>query len=189
MEADRPEGKAALLHPQEGRSAVRLRRPLEWWKSPQGEELETACLISTASNKMMELIHNRMPVILSPADYDLWMNAPPEDAKGLQESLVPCPEGDLVAEPVSKLANVPRNDVPQCIRPLVCTMPPKFQRPRDSIDFIATFRKLIQQRDQAETASEKNRLNRNAESMKEEWKDWQGEDCLFEMAFGEPWKG
>lgn len=89
----------------------------EWWKSPEGEELESACLITTDPNKMMEPIHNRMPVILSPEDYDRWMNTPPDHAKELQELLVPCPEADLIAEPVSRLVNAPRNDVPQCIQP------------------------------------------------------------------------
>lgn len=93
----------------------------EWWKSPLGEELERDCLITTEPNKLMEPIHNRMPVILSPSDYDRWMNTPTEDAKGLQELLVPCPDEWLVADPVSKLVNAPRNDVPQCIDPVEVT--------------------------------------------------------------------
>lgn len=68
-------------------------------------------------------------------------------------------------------------------------MPPKFQTPQDTIEFISAFRKLIEQRDQAETQSEKNRLNRKADEMKSDWQKWQGEDSLYEMAFGEPWEG
>lgn len=90
----------------------------ECWKSPQGEELESACLITTEPNKLMEPIHNRMPVILSPSDYDRWMNTPPEDSKSLQSLLIPFVADDLQADPVSKLVNAPRNDVPQCIEPL-----------------------------------------------------------------------
>ncbi|MFO1020208.1 MAG: SOS response-associated peptidase [Planctomycetales bacterium] len=90
----------------------------EFWKSPEGEELESACLITTTPNGVMEPIHNRMPVILAPEMYDVWMNTPEGEAKSLLGLLVPCPDDWLVAEAVSKLVNKPANNVPQCVVPI-----------------------------------------------------------------------
>jgi putative SOS response-associated peptidase YedK len=42
-------------------------------------------------------LHNRMPVILDPADYDAWL----DPAHGGQELLRPCPEAWLEAVPVN----------------------------------------------------------------------------------------
>ena len=60
-------------------------------------------------------IHDRMPVILSPGDYDLWLE---NDFKGqdkLLSMLQPYPADEMVAYPVSTLVNSPKNESSQCI--------------------------------------------------------------------------
>lgn len=89
----------------------------ERWVSPDGKEIESFTIITTDANEVMRPFHHRMPVILRPEDYDLWLSP---EAKGeqLQALLVPCPEEWLVVSPVSRQVNSPRNDDPSCIAEL-----------------------------------------------------------------------
>jgi putative SOS response-associated peptidase YedK len=63
----------------------------------------------------MESIHDRMPVILSSADYDTWLDPEFQDKEDLLTMLRPYPAGDLMAYPVSKTVNNPRNETAACI--------------------------------------------------------------------------
>lgn len=89
----------------------------EHWKPAEGEPIETCSIITTEPNDLMAPIHNRMPVILTPASYDQWLdlNAQAEPLKAL---LCPCPSDELQAYPVSTLVNNPRHNVPQCLEPV-----------------------------------------------------------------------
>jgi len=64
----------------------------------------------------MASLHARMPVIVAPDDWDLWLD-PATDTAELLALLRPF-DGDLVAGPVSALVNNPRNDQPELIEPL-----------------------------------------------------------------------
>jgi putative SOS response-associated peptidase YedK len=59
-------------------------------------------------------VHERMPLILAPADYDAWLAASTKDA-ALPRAV---PAEDMVAYPVSPLVSNARNDVPACLTPI-----------------------------------------------------------------------
>jgi putative SOS response-associated peptidase YedK len=63
----------------------------------------------------MAEIHDRMPVILPPDDYDLWLDPEFEDKEKLLSLLRPYPADEMKAYPISTLVNSPKNDVPACI--------------------------------------------------------------------------
>jgi putative SOS response-associated peptidase YedK len=88
----------------------------EHWEGPDGP-VESSSIITTDANELMEPLHNRMPVILRPDDYDAWLD-PASDPKTLQELLQPYPDDDLTAFPVSRAVNNPRNDRPECVEQL-----------------------------------------------------------------------
>ncbi|WP_017326089.1 SOS response-associated peptidase [Synechococcus sp. PCC 7336] len=89
----------------------------ELWNGPNGEELESCTIITTAANATMQQIHSRMPAILSPGNYTDWLDPQiQETAKPLQ--LLQADAGPLLLNEVSPLANNPRNDVPECINPV-----------------------------------------------------------------------
>lgn len=52
----------------------------ESWRVPDGSILRTCCLITTGPNDIMLPVHDRMPVIVSPADHDAWLTGEPTDA-------------------------------------------------------------------------------------------------------------
>lgn len=52
----------------------------ESWRAPGGEILRTCCLITTGPNDIMLPVHDRMPVIVSPDDYEMWLAGESSDA-------------------------------------------------------------------------------------------------------------
>jgi len=88
----------------------------EQWEKGDGP-IESCAIITTEANDLMAPLHDRMPVILRPDDYDAWLD-PASDAGALQGLLQPYPDDDLTAYPVSKVVNNPRNDRPECVAPM-----------------------------------------------------------------------
>ena len=72
--------------------------------------------ITTEPNELMAAIHDRMPVILCPDDYNAWLD-PATDKDAAQVLLRPYPADEMTATPVSTLVNSPKNDVAACIEP------------------------------------------------------------------------
>lgn len=89
----------------------------EVWQSADGTELETCTILTTTPNGLIEPIHNRMPVILDPADYDMWLDreTPPDQLRHL---LRPVENERLVARAVSTAVNKVQNESLECIQPL-----------------------------------------------------------------------
>ena len=104
--------------------ALRDREPMafaglwERWRSPEGEELESCSIIVTDANEIMRPIHDRMPVILAPEDWDAWLETDAKDAQALQNMLKPYPAEGMAAWPVSTKVNSPRNDSVECMAQL-----------------------------------------------------------------------
>ena len=82
----------------------------ERWQPKEGEALETFTILTTDPNSLMEPIHNRMPVILEPRDYDRWLE-PGDPARPPVDLLRPFPAEKMTARPVSdRVGNVRNND-------------------------------------------------------------------------------
>jgi putative SOS response-associated peptidase YedK len=90
----------------------------ERWKSPLGKTVYSCSVITTAPNKLMEDIHNRMPVILSPKDEKVWLNPNTNDLDHLHQLLKPLSEDLMEAYEVSHLVNSPKNNSPNLIQPI-----------------------------------------------------------------------
>jgi len=89
----------------------------EIWRPEDGTSLKSCAIITTTPNKLMEQIHNRMPVILPREACEQWLNPeeqPPDKLMGL---LNPYPAEEMAAYPVSRFVNDPRNNSPECIMP------------------------------------------------------------------------
>ena len=87
----------------------------ERWKDRQGEALESCCIVTCAPNELAARFHDRMPVIIAPADYDTWLTGTPEQALAL---LKPYPAEAMRAYPVSAKVNSPKNDGPELVDPI-----------------------------------------------------------------------
>ena len=87
----------------------------ETWKAPDSTILETFSILTTTSNKIIEPLHDRMPVILSPENYPIWLNHNMHDPHQLERLYHPFPEEQMTAYKVPDLVNNPRFDSPACI--------------------------------------------------------------------------
>lgn len=87
------------------------------WNSPEGSHIKSCTIITTEPNELMSLLHNRMPVILHPRDYDKWLDPSPQIPDQLMPLLKPFPSDAMDAYPVTQLVNKPANDIPELVVP------------------------------------------------------------------------
>ncbi len=87
-----------------------------WCPPAEDTRLESCTIITTDANDLLGAIHDRMPVILDPKDYRLWLDdrAPLTEVQAL---LRPFPSEALTAFPVSKRLNSVANEAPDLIEP------------------------------------------------------------------------
>jgi len=87
-----------------------------WERWEKGAEpVESCTILTTDANDLMQPIHERMPVIIPPGQYDLWLDPRCQDTEKLAKLLRSFPSEVMLAYPVSTLVNNPNNDVPKCI--------------------------------------------------------------------------
>lgn len=84
----------------------------ESWKMPDGGILRTVCVVTTSPNAVMKPIHDRMPVIVAPENWQSWLSDAPEFITGL---LGPYRDGELAAWPVSRRVSKTQDDDPGLI--------------------------------------------------------------------------
>ncbi|NMF96171.1 SOS response-associated peptidase [Aromatoleum toluolicum] len=89
----------------------------ERWARPDGEALDTFTILTTDANDVMRELHDRMPVIVPPADYGLWLSkeTPPEL---LHRLLAPCAPDQIRMHAVSPLVGNVRNEDADLVTPL-----------------------------------------------------------------------
>jgi putative SOS response-associated peptidase YedK len=88
------------------------------WEGPGGDALETCTILTVDANESLKEIHDRMPVILEPGDYSLWLDSSIFDADRVTRLLRSLPPDLLTSYPVSTLVNNPRFDDEKCIQPI-----------------------------------------------------------------------
>jgi putative SOS response-associated peptidase YedK len=91
----------------------------EHWEGKDASVIESCTLLTTEPNDLLRTLHNRMPVILSPGDYDLWLDPEVQQPDLIQPLLRPYAALEMEAYPVSRFVNSPGNDSPTCIEPLL----------------------------------------------------------------------
>jgi len=89
----------------------------EPWMGPNGEEVESACIITTTANRALRLLHDRMPVVIPRSAFDMWLDGR-VDAETAAALLVPAPEDTFTAHEVSTAVNRAENDSAALIEPL-----------------------------------------------------------------------
>ena len=89
------------------------------WAPPDGPPLDTCTILTTTPNAVVRAIHDRMPVILPPDAYNVWLDPAMRDVERVQALLTPYPAEQMIAYPVSPRVNNPADDAPECIVPLV----------------------------------------------------------------------
>jgi len=87
------------------------------WKDPDGEIYNSYAIITTSPNKLMEKIHDRMPVILTPEEEKVWLD-PEHNPKDLLKLLNAYPADAMDAYEISSEVNKPANNYPEILDPV-----------------------------------------------------------------------
>jgi putative SOS response-associated peptidase YedK len=87
------------------------------WKDANGEWVKTCSILTTAPNSVTGTVHDRMPVILEPDAYDLWIDPGITNVGAILERLKPFDARQMRCYPVSTRINQVANDDEECSRP------------------------------------------------------------------------
>jgi putative SOS response-associated peptidase YedK len=89
----------------------------ETWIGPNGEELDTAAIVTTQANAAMATVHHRAPVIVPPEQFGRWLDCVNVDEKMAADLLAPAPEGSMEVYEISPAVNRVANDSPALHEP------------------------------------------------------------------------
>jgi len=89
----------------------------ERW-SRGGLTIESCAILTTDANRRLAELHDRMPVVLDPRDYNRWLDPSEENPERLKPLLEPCPNDFLAFHPVGPRVNRAENEGPECIAPV-----------------------------------------------------------------------
>ncbi len=88
------------------------------WRG-EGKTLRTCAIITTSANRVVGGLHDRMPVILPPEHWELWLDRTETDLTLLSPLLVPAPDDLLEVRPVGTEVNSVRNNGPELTAPVL----------------------------------------------------------------------
>ncbi|MBM4129999.1 SOS response-associated peptidase [bacterium] len=87
-------------------------------EQPGDRRFETGAIITTEANALMRPVHHRMPVILPPTAWKIWLGAPAAEAENLLSLLRPAPAGLLLSHPVTARIGNAAFEGPECVAPV-----------------------------------------------------------------------
>jgi putative SOS response-associated peptidase YedK len=91
----------------------------EHWQASDGPQVIESCtILTTAANDLIAPLHERMPVILEPSCFDLWLDPEELRVEKLSPLLLPAKSELLAMYPVSRYVNKVGNEGPECVAPL-----------------------------------------------------------------------
>jgi putative SOS response-associated peptidase YedK len=91
------------------------------WKDPSGSWVKTCSILTTTPNAVTSAVHDRMPVILDPDSYDLWLDPGMQDVSAASELLKPLGAQFMRCYPISTRINHVANDDEECSAPVKST--------------------------------------------------------------------
>jgi len=84
----------------------------------QDKPIESCTILTTDANEPMMAIHERMPVVIPPECFDIWLDPAEKDIGRLSKLLRPFHPDEMTAYPISTLVNNAKQDSAKCIEPL-----------------------------------------------------------------------
>jgi putative SOS response-associated peptidase YedK len=97
------------------------------WKDPSGTWVRSCSILTTTPNVVTSAVHDRMPVILDPGCYDLWLDPAMRDVRVVSDMLKPYNARLMRSYPVSTRVNQANNDDPECALPVELETSPQAQ--------------------------------------------------------------
>ena len=101
----------------------------ENWIGPNGEELETAAIVTTEANTEMAAVHPRAPVIVPPEQFDFWLDCANVNEQEAASLFTRAPEGSMEVYEISTAVNRVANDSPELLQPYSSSAEPAAPAP------------------------------------------------------------
>ena len=98
----------------------------ETWSDPSGGEIDTACIVTTAANRLVGRLHDRMPAILDPDAFAAWLDVGRVDPAEALALVKPAPEEALELVEVGPAVNRVANDDESLQRPVAAPIRAEF---------------------------------------------------------------
>lgn len=89
----------------------------EDWLGADGSEIDTMAIVTVAANKTISPLHDRMPALLQPEDFDAWLDVKNVRDRAALDLLKPAPENVLAVTEVSPAVNNPKAEGPALLQP------------------------------------------------------------------------
>jgi putative SOS response-associated peptidase YedK len=90
----------------------------ETWMGPNGEELDTVAIVTTAASPELSALHHRVPVAIDEVDFARWLDCSEDSAEPVLKLLVPPRDGTFTWHEVSRRVNHADNDDAQLLLPI-----------------------------------------------------------------------
>jgi putative SOS response-associated peptidase YedK len=106
-----------VLRPSDGRPLA-LAGLWEHWQDKDGNELESCTILVGEANAQVRVVHERMPVVIDPTAFDLWLDIHSQKPQPLETLLAAQRAPALTVYPVGLAVNNPKVDQPELIAAL-----------------------------------------------------------------------
>jgi putative SOS response-associated peptidase YedK len=114
-----PKGKRRpfLLNPREAK-LIAFAGLYERWRDSEGAEIDTVVILTCPANRTIASLHDRMPVVLAPEDFEAWLDVKATPAEAAMRLLLPAPDDLFEAVEMNPKLNDSRHDEPGVQEPV-----------------------------------------------------------------------
>jgi putative SOS response-associated peptidase YedK len=88
------------------------------WRDPSGQWVKSCSILTTTPNAVTAAVHDRMPVILDPDAYDIWLDPGMKNVSAASDLLRPYDARQMRCYPASTRINHVANDDEECCQPV-----------------------------------------------------------------------
>jgi putative SOS response-associated peptidase YedK len=125
-------GQGYWVRPRDG-GLVAFAALMETWLEPGGSEIDTAAILTTSANKAIAHIHQRMPVVIEPKNFDRWLDCRTQEPRDVADLMRPADPDFFEAIPVSDRVNKVTHTGPDIQEPIAITEErPKLSAPEST---------------------------------------------------------
>ncbi|RWX75920.1 SOS response-associated peptidase [Neorhizobium lilium] len=114
--------QAYWVRPKQG-GVIAFAGLMETWASADGSEVDTAAILTSAATAAFRPIHERMPVVIQPQDFERWLDCKTQEPRDVADLMRPVQEDFFEAVPVSDLVNKVANMGPDVQKPVAVAIP------------------------------------------------------------------
>ncbi|MGF9692781.1 SOS response-associated peptidase [Rhizobium sp. 0TCS1.26] len=112
---------------------------METWSSADGSEVDTAAILTTRANRTIGTIHDRMPVVVDPHDFERWLDCKTQEPRNIADLMKPADDDLFEMIPVSDLVNKVANMGQELQQPVEPKLRPGRSEPRGQQNQLSLF--------------------------------------------------